>query len=75
LDPQGIIYLSRKNENNVQQRRLGEILCLIPERVGTAWDDGNRSRTPIFRERRRCLHSHNNGKDEKETGKSPGQKT
>ncbi len=24
-------YLSRKNETNVQQRRLGEVLCGVPE--------------------------------------------
>ena len=32
-------YLSRKNETNVQQRRLGAFLCGVPERVGAARDD------------------------------------
>ena len=44
-------YLSRKNESNVQQRRLGAVLCGIPERVGAAWDDD----AGVLRQEQRAL--------------------
>lgn len=45
-------YLIRKNESNEQQRRLGEVLCGVPERVGAAWNDD----AGVLRQEQRSLH-------------------